>query len=126
MNKTISLVENIDYIQISQDIGIDTMINKKLIAANFIFRYIRKGQILSLTSIHGVDAEILEFEVPQNCAILGKQLRDLNFPESAVIGGVIRNGEGLITLGNFKFKPMDRVVVLARPKCIKTVETFFN
>ena len=126
VNKTISLVENIDYIQISQDIGIDTMINKKLIAANFIFRYIRKGQILSLTSIHGVDAEILEFEVPQACTILEKPLRDLDFPESAVIGGVIRNGEGLITLGDFEFKPMDRVVVLARPKCIKKVETFFN
>ncbi len=41
--KTIAAVENMDYIHLSQNIGVDTLINKKLIAANFIFRYIRKG-----------------------------------------------------------------------------------
>ena len=126
VKKTISLVENIDYIQISQDIGVDTMINKKLIAANFIFRYVRKGQVLSLTSIHGVDAEVLEFEVQENAKITKHELKDLNFPAAAVIGGVIRRGEGYVTLGNFQFKPKDRVVVLARPNCIRSVETFFN
>ena len=126
VKKTISLVENIDYIQISQDIGVDTMINKKLIAANFIFRYVRKGQVLSLTSIHGVDAEVLEFEVQNNSKITKHELKDLNFPAAAVIGGVIRRGEGYVTLGNFQFKPKDRVVVLARPNCIRSVESFFN
>ncbi|MDN5204378.1 Trk system potassium transporter TrkA [Fulvivirgaceae bacterium BMA10] len=126
VRKTISLVENIDYIQISQNIGVDTMINKKLIAANFIFRYIRKGEVLSLTSIHGVDAEILEFEVQANSMITQKELKDLDFPDSAIIGGVIRRGVGHVTLGNFQFQAKDRVVVLARPQCINKVESFFK
>ena len=93
---------------------------------NFVFRYIRKGQVLSLTSIHGVDAEVLEFEVQENSKITKRELKDLNFPSSAVIGGVIRRGEGYVTLGNFQFKPKDRVVVLARPECIHKVESYFN
>lgn len=126
VNKTIALVENIDYIHLSQNIGVDTMINKKLIAANFIFRHIRKGQVVNLTSIHGVDAEILEFEVQPGSKILEHELRNLNFPKTAIVGGVIRKGKGQTVRGNFQFESKDRVVVLSRPECIHTIEGFFK
>ncbi len=125
VKKTISLVENIDYIHLSQNIGVDTMINKKLIAANFIFRYVRQGDIISLTSIHGVDAEILEFIVKAGSKITEREIKDLDFPKGAIIGGVVRNGVGYTTMGNFQFRPKDRAVVLCRLECIKTVEEFF-
>ena len=125
VKKTIAMVENMDYIHLSQSIGVDTMINKKLIAANFIFRYIRQGEILSLTSIHGVDAEILEFEVKETSKIIDHQIRNLDFPQSAIIGGVIRDGQGYTTTGDFSFQPRDRVVVLSKPECIHKVESFF-
>jgi len=126
VTKTIALVENMDYIHISQSIGVDTMINKKLIAANFISRYIRKGEVISLAGIHGVDAELLEFEVHENSRITKKELKDLNFPGSAIIGGVVRNGVGYIVMGNFHFMPRDRVVLLVKPEDIRKVENFFK
>ncbi|MEO9476284.1 MAG: Trk system potassium transporter TrkA [Cyclobacteriaceae bacterium] len=126
VKKTIAAVENVDYIHLSQSIGVDTMINKKLIAANFIFRYIRRGEVLSLTSIHGVDAEILEFEVKPNSKILTHELRNLDFPKTAVIGGVIRKEVGYTVRGNFEFEVKDRVVVLSNPDCIHIVEGFFK
>ncbi len=126
VKKTIALVENMDYIHLSQSVGVDTLINKKLIAANFIFRYIRQGQVLNLTSIHGVDAEILEFEVQPNSKILQQELRNLPFPRTAIIGGVIRRNYGHTVRGNFKFEPKDRVVVLSKPECIHSVEGFFK
>ncbi|RKQ42360.1 trk system potassium uptake protein TrkA [Roseivirga pacifica] len=125
VKKTIAMVENMDYIHLSQSIGVDTMINKKLIAANFIFRHIRQGEIHSITSIHGVDAEILEFEVQEDSKITQHQLRNLQFPKSAIIGGVIRDGHGLTTPGDFRFQPKDRVVVLSKKECIKKVEDYF-
>lgn len=124
--KTIALVENIEYIHLSQNVGVDTMINKKLIAANFIFRYIRQGEVLDLTSIHGVDAEILEFEVSDNSKITNSELQDVEFPKSAIVGGVIRNGQGHTIKGEFVFKPKDRVVVLSKPECIAKVEKLFK
>ena len=125
VKKTISLVENIDYIHLSQNIGVDTMINKKLIAANFIFRYIRQGEIISLTTIHGVDAEVLEFIVKAGSKITEREIKALDFPKGAIIGGVVRNGVGYTAMGDFQFRPKDRAVVLCRPGCIKTVEEFF-
>lgn len=126
VGKTVAMVENVDYIHLSQSIGIDTLINKKLIAANFIFRYIRKGEVLNITSIHGVDAEILEFEVGENAKILKNQLRHLDFPRTAIVGGVIRQGKGITVRGNFEFEAKDRVVVLSKPECIRKVEGFFK
>ena len=125
VKKTIALVENIDYIHLSQNIGVDTMINKKLIAANFIFRYIRKGDIINLTSIHGVDAEILEFVVKADSKITEDILKNLDLPDSVIIGGVIRKGEGLIPFGEFQFRPNDRAVILCKPESIQQVEAFF-
>lgn len=126
VKKTIALVENVDYIQLSQNIGVDTMINKKLIAANFIFRYIRKGEIVNLTSIHGVDAEVLEFIVKADSKITSSTLRDVELPESVIVGGVIRRGEAIIPTGDFQFKPKDRAVVLCSPDAIQQVEEYFS
>lgn len=126
VKKTIALVENTDYIQLSQNIGVDTMINKRLIAANFIFRYIREGDVVSIAGIHGVEAEILEYEVNRNCKIANRRLRDLKFPQEAVIGGVIRDQKGYIALGDFRFQNDDRVVVLSKREALSEVENFFK
>lgn len=126
VKKTIALVENMDYYQLSQSIGIDTLINKKLLAANNIFRYIRKGEVVAMTKLANMNAELLEFVVKPNTKITNKLIKDLKFPRSAIFGGVIRNGKGLIPLGSFKIEAGDRVVVCCLPRSISEVETFFS
>jgi len=126
VEKTIALVENIDYIHLSQSVGVDTLINKKLIAANFIFRYIRKGEVLALTSLHGADVEVLEFEVTGKSKIIGKRISEVKFPESSIVGGVVRNQKGRIPDENFQFEEKDHVVVLSKMQCIHKVESFFK
>ncbi|MEM1257110.1 MAG: Trk system potassium transporter TrkA [Bacteroidota bacterium] len=125
IKKTIAMVENMDYFQLSQSIGIDTLINKKLLAANNIFRYIRRGEVLALTRLNNLNAEILEFEVKSTSVVNGEIIKELNFPREAIIGGVIRNGEGLIALGDFKISEGDMVVVCALPKAIPRIEKLF-
>ncbi|MBE9489253.1 MAG: Trk system potassium transporter TrkA [Bacteroidetes bacterium] len=125
VRKTIALVENMDYFELSHSIGIDTLINKKLLAANNIFRYIRKGEVVAMTKLNNMNAELLEFVVKPTSKICNKIIRELNFPRSAIIGGVIRNGEGLIALGGFKVEAGDRVVVCSLPRSLKKVESFF-
>ncbi|MGF1557331.1 Trk system potassium transporter TrkA [Paucihalobacter sp.] len=126
VKKTIALVENMDYYQLSQSIGIDTLINKKLLAANNIFRYIRKGEVVAMTKLANMNAELLEFVVKPNSKICNKLIKDLDFPRSAIIGGIIRNNEGLIPLGNFKILANDRVVVCSLPQSLGKVESYFN
>ncbi|MEO0903066.1 MAG: NAD-binding protein, partial [Bacteroidota bacterium] len=126
IKKTIALVENMDYFQLSHSIGVDTLINKKLLAANNIFRYIRRGEVLAVTRLNNLTAEILEFEVKANSLVNGEIIRELDFPRDAIIGGVIRNGKGIIALGDFRIMEGDRVVVCSKPKAISKIEKLFR
>lgn len=124
--KTIAQVENKEYTHISQNIGVDTLINKKLIAANNIFRFVRQGRIEAITSLHGVDAEVIEFVVTKNNQLTKKNLRDLHFPKTALIGGVIRGNDSLIPNGDFRLEVDDKVIVFALPEAIGKVEQLFR
>ncbi|MEJ2583672.1 MAG: Trk system potassium transporter TrkA [Robiginitalea sp.] len=125
IKKTIALVENMDYFQISHSIGVDTLINKKLLAANNIFRYVRKGEVVALTRLNNLNAEILEFVVKASSLVNGELIRELDFPREASIGGVIRQGKGIIALGDFRIQEGDRVVVCCLPSAIPRVEKLF-
>ncbi len=125
IKKTIALVENTDYFQLSHSIGIDTLINKKLLAANNIFKHIRKGEIVAMMRLNNLNAEILEFVVKPDSKVTGKVIREMNFPKSATIGGVVRNDEGIIALGGFRIEEGDRVVVCCLPEIIPVIERLF-
>jgi trk system potassium uptake protein TrkA len=125
VKKTIALVENMNYFELSHAIGIDTLINKKLLAANNIFRYIRKGDVVAMTKINSMNAELLEFKVKATSKINNKLIKNIDFPRSAIIGGVVRDGKGMIALGDFKITEGDKVVVCCLPRSIKGVEKLF-
>jgi len=126
VKKTVALVENMDYINISQTIGIDTLINKKLIAASSIFRHIRKGEILALANLHNIDAEVFEFEVQPNAKVTKKPIKDLRFPRDAVFGGIIRDEKAYMSFGDFQIKNGDKAIVFCLPEAISIVEELFN
>lgn len=125
VKKTIALVENMDYFHLSHSIGIDTLINKKLLAANNIFRYIRKGEVVAMTKLNNMNAELLEFIVNSSSQVCNKKIKNLDFPRSAIIGGIVRDGEGLIALGDFVIRASDRIVVCCLSRSIKKVEKLF-
>jgi trk system potassium uptake protein TrkA len=126
VRKTIASVENIKYINLSQEIGVDTMINKKLIAASNIFRHIRKGDVSNIASLHGVNAEIIEFTAKENTKITKGPIKELNFPKTAIIGGVIRGKHVIFPLGQFQIIPEDHVIVISFEEGVQVVEKFFH
>jgi len=125
VKKTIALVENTDYFQLSHSIGIDTLINKKLLTANTIFRYIRRGEVVDMTTLNNLNAEILEFVVNPNSKVANYRIKDIDFPRTAIIGGVIHDGKGIIALGDYQIKALDRIVVCCLPRSIKRIEQLF-
>ena len=126
VSKIIALVENVDYFELTKSIGVDTLINKKLLTANSIFRYVRKGKVVDLAKLNNMDAELLEFVVSEDSRVLGKKIKDLEISRTATIGGIIRAGEGIIALGDFEIMPGDRVLVCCLPKSISRIERLFR
>ncbi|MBR1926969.1 MAG: Trk system potassium transporter TrkA [Bacteroidales bacterium] len=126
IERTIAEVENIEYIHLAEEMGVDSVINKKLITAGRLFKFTLSGKARLVKYMSGTDAEVLEFTVPADSAITKGQLKDLAFPKDSVIGGVIRGSESMIAVGSTKIEPYDRVVVFALPHAVKDVDRFFK
>ncbi len=124
--KTIPLVENIDYIDVAQNIGIDTIINKKQITASYIVRFTKTAKVTSSKCLHGVDAEVLEFVTEENSPITQKPIRKLRIPKGSIIGGIVRGDQSYIALGDFQIQAGDKVVVFALPESVSSVEKLFK
>lgn len=126
VKKTIALVENMDYIHLSQEVGINAFINKKLLAADSIFRYIRKGDVVDITGLSDIEAEVMEFKVDENSMVVNKSLREIKFPKDSIVGGIIRKNEGFIPTADFVILAGDHVVVFVQPSAIMKIGHFFQ
>ena len=123
--RVIAEVENFEYIKLAEDMGVNSVINKKLITAGRIFRFTLSNKVRSIKMLTGADAEVLEFIVNTDSAITDAPIKDLNFPQDAIIGGVIRGNESFIADENTIIRPYDQVVVFASPEAVSKVDKFF-
>ena len=123
--KTIAEVENIEYIKLAEGMGVDAVINKKIITAGRIFRFTMSTKVRTVKVIGGSDAEVIEYIVNPDSLVTKGPLKDLNFPKDALIGGVIRGGEAFIAVDDTLIKPYDRAVIFALPTAMGRIEKFF-
>ena len=126
ISRTVAEVENIEYIHLAEEMGVDTVINKKLITAGRIFKFTLSGKARFVKYMGGTDAEILEYTVSPGSPITRKPLKELNFPANAIIGGVIRGSESMIAVGDTHIEAYDRVAVFALPESVAEVDKFFR
>ncbi len=126
VQRTVAEVENIEYIHIAEEMGVDNVINKKLITAGRIFKFTLSGKARVVRYMTGTNAEVIEYTVAPGAAITKGMLKDVDFPENAIIGGVIRGGEAFIAVGDTLIQPYDRVAIFALPETIREIDKFFR
>jgi len=124
--KTIAHVDTREYIHISHSIGVDSLINKKLVAANEISRFLKKGTVDAISGIYGVDAEFIQYSVNKAARLTKYPLRELHFPDTAIVAGVIRGEEVVIPDGDFQLQINDKAIVLALPEAKSSLEKLFH
>ena len=126
VKKVIAEVENLNYINLAESIGIDTIINKKLITASNIFRFTMSTDVQAIRCLNDSDAEVMEFIVKPNSPATKVTVSDLDFPNEAIIGGVVRGDKVFIAEGSTRIQAYDRVVVFSLPSAIGRIGRFFN
>ena len=126
VERTIAEVENLEYIKLAERMGVDAVVNKKLITAGRIFKFTLSNKVRFIKYMSGTNAEVLEYIVAPDTAITKKTLKDMNFPKGAIIGGVIRGNESFIAVGDTQIQAYDRVAVFSLPEVVKEVDRFFK
>ena len=124
--RVIAQVENLEYLRLAEEMGVDTVINKKLITASRIFKFTLSDKVRSVRYVSGTDAEVLEYTAAPDSRVTKGILKDIEFPSDAIIGGVIRGGDSFIAVGHTHIEPYDRVAVFALPEAVKEVDKMFR
>jgi len=126
VRRTITMVSNTVYLPLINSIGLDVAVDKRMITANAIARFIRRGEVVSVATLRGIDAEAIELVAQKGSKITKKSLRNIKFPEGAIVGAVTRNSEVFVPVGNSSIEANDKVVVFALPKAVANVEKMFE
>ena len=126
VKKVIAEVENLDYIDLAESIGIDTIINKKLITASNIFRFTMATDVQAIKYLTGSEAEVLEFIVRPNSPATKASIKELKLPPDTIVGGVVRGDKVFIASGDMQLHAYDRVVVFSMPESISRIGYYFN
>ncbi|MDR2841435.1 MAG: Trk system potassium transporter TrkA [Paludibacter sp.] len=114
VKKIIAEIENLDYIALSEQMDIGSLINKKIIAAGYIHQITLNSDVLDIRTLPSADAEIVEIGVKEGDKITKKQIKHLRMPSDVNIGGYIRNGVGMIVNGDTQILPGDHVIVFCK------------
>ena len=126
VNKTVAEVENIDYIGMAESLDIGTVINKKMISASHIYQMMLDADVSNVKCLTFANADVAEFTVKADSKITKHLIKDLGLPKGTTIGGMIRNGEGILVTGDTLVRAGDHVVVFCLSMMIKKIEKYFN
>ena len=126
-NKSIALVNKEDYLVLAATMGSDIALNKKILAGNEILKFIRRGELLSVAHLHGFDAEVVELVAAPDSPITRKPLSKLDpaFYGKIIIGGIFRDDEWQIAVGDTHILANERVIVVCTSMHLKDVQRLF-
>ena len=126
VRKTVALVENLDYVNMAESLDIGTIINKKTIAASHIYQLMLDADVDNLRSLMVVDAEVAEFTAAPDSRVTKRAVKDLGLPFGVTIGGLVRNGVGMLVNGNSRIEAGDAVMVFCHEAKLQTLDKYFK
>ena len=126
VRKTVAMVENLDYVSMAESLDIGTIINKKTVAASHIYQMMLDADVSNLRSLMLVDSEVAEFVAAEGSRVTRNAVKDLGLPFGVTIGGLVRNGVGMLVNGNSQILPGDSVMVFCHEQKLNNIEKFFK
>ena len=121
---TIAGMSRGEFAPLAEALGVDLTISPRMLAAEAILRFVRKGEIVDVALLES-GAEMIELRVPEKCPVAGRPLSEVGFPEGAIVGALLRNGDVIIPTGKEILKPGDDAVVFTVEDAVDEVERLF-
>lgn len=126
VSKTICIVNRTDYISVAHSLGLHSVLSPRLLTASSIVRYVRRGDILSLTAIADGRAEMMEARVSATSSLVGVSLKDLKLPSGCLIGAIIRGASVIIPGGRDSLQDGDKIIFFVLREAMREIESLLS
>ena len=126
IRKTVAAVENTDYISMAESLDIGTLINKKTIAASNIYQMMLDADVNNVRFLMTANADVAEITAKEDSLVTKKKVYELRLPQGITLGGLVRNGEGMLISGSTQIQSGDIVMAFCHDIDIKRLDKFFN
>lgn len=126
VRKTVAAVENVDYVSMAESLDIGTIINKKMIAASYIYQMMLDADVMNVRFLMSANADVAEFIAKEGSKVTKKSVKDLGLPIGVTIGGLVRDGDGMLVSGNTQIEAGDSVMVFCHNVNMKKIENYFT
>ncbi len=126
VRKTVAMVENMDYVSMAESLDIGTIVNKKALAASYIYQMMLDADVNNIRFLMTANADVAEFTAQQGSKVTRKKVFELGLPKGATIGGLVRHGEGQLVSGGTQIEAGDIVVVFCHNINMSNLEKFFK
>jgi len=123
---TVALVNDPSLTELKDPLGIDAFINPRATTVSSILRHIRHGRVKEVYSIGDAEAEMIEAQVLNSSPIAGMKVRDIEFPEGAMLGAVQKGSDIIRPKGDTKIEDGDTVLIFCLSEDIPKVEMLFQ
>jgi len=124
--RTIALVNKVDYLPITANIGMDAVVSKQLLTVNAVQRHIQHRQVAAIASMPGIEAQVIEFIAKPGSTITKKPLKNISFPENAIVGAVVHGEDVVIPKGDTRILQGGKAVVFSLPQAVEAVAKLFS
>ncbi len=122
VGRSMALVDKSEYISMVSTVGIDVAISPRLTSVSSILRFIRRGNILSVTTLLEERVEAIEVVAMETSEITGRPIKNMRLPREVVIGAIVKDDKVTIPVGDTVIHPGDKVILFALPRFVPKLE----
>jgi trk system potassium uptake protein TrkA len=121
--RTVAVVEETEYVDLFEEVGVDVAVNPREVTAEEITRFTRERRAENVSLVESDRAEVMEFEVDTGSLLVDRPIRESirDLPEGVVIGAITRDGEFVIPRGDTVIRDGDHVVVFVDARVVEEV-----
>ena len=129
--RTIARVRDNDYLdaankKVQDSLGVDLIINPEMVTAHEIMHVLQTPAALDVEDYASGAVRLMEFKMRHNVSYCGQTLKDITFPPSVLVVGILRNGEMIIPHGNSPLQAGDNVFFLGARDSIADIAKDFH
>lgn len=123
---TATQITRTDFVPVVEQLYlVNRVVSPYISTTNAILHWLRSKRVRAASLLHNLPGELLDITIPEDSKLLGKHIREIKMPNTAIIATAMQNGEVVTATGDLELHAGDQVLIFCHPDAVKTIRSIF-